>query len=396
MSNESYTSKGFTCPKNNEGFGKQKGRYSNPKGIGLRRAGKEGYRMPRDQIISIVLAVSQIGAFVTLIFYTIATAKMSKTSYLSLEEMKVAREQDTAPHIIVYFDVEPNSSFIFLVIKNVGHSIAEDIHIKTTPSLRNSSGDDIGKISVFTKGIKSLSPNTEIRTFFDSGPTLFKKQENLDIPLTYNVEIDFSRTDVVSSLQTSSTMKRLTLQTVIDLEAFRELTYLGRKGINELVKETTKAADRLSDIDKKLSAIKDTLNEGIWNKEIGLISFDDPDSWVKYLYNQTNYLKYLTNPITSPDVSDNKRSYFIGLFIETAPKVCSEIAKAVHCFPGDTHPDIQNKTVAICTDLQMLLSVELRTLGGVKSLREYVERKGLLPRIDEVLVSLRNLIKNTE
>lgn len=352
--------------------------------------------MTCDQVISIVLAVSQIGAFVTLILYTRATTKMSETSYLSLEEMKIAREQDTAPHIIVYFDVEPNSSFIFLVIKNVGHSIAEDIHIKTTPSLRNSSGEAIGKISIFTKGIKSLSPNTELRTFFDSGPTLFKKQENLDIPLTYNVEVDFSRTDVSSSLQTASTAKRLTLKTVIDLEAFKELTYLGRKGMNELVKETTKAADKLRNIDSKLSAIKDTLKEGIWNKEIGLISFDDSDSWVKYLYNQTNYLKHLTNPINSTDLPANERSYFISLFVETVPKVCSEITKAVYSFPGDAYPDIQNKTVAICTDLQMLLSGNTRTFGFYKALLEYIEQKQLLPRIDEVLASLRNLIQNTE
>ena len=352
--------------------------------------------MSCDQIISIVLAFSQIGAFLTLIFYTIATAKMSKTSRLSLEEMQIARKQYTAPHIIVYFDVEPNSSFIFLVIKNVGHSVAEDIHIKTTPSLRNSSGEAVGKISIFTKGIKSLSPNTELRTFFDSGPTLFKKQENLDIPLTYNVEVDFSRTDVSSSLQTASTAKRLTLKTVIDLEAFKELTYLGRKGMNELVKETTKAADKLRNIDSKLSAIKDTLKEGIWNKEIGLISFDDSDSWVKYLYNQTNYLKHLTNPIASTDVADNERSYFIGLFVEMVPKVCSEITKAVYSFLGDARPDIQNKMVAICTDLQMLLSGNTRTFGFYKTLSEYIEQKNLLPRIDDVLDSLRNLIKNAE
>jgi hypothetical protein len=100
--------------------------------------------------------------------------------------MKEARDQETAPYIFVYFDIIVEKQDIYLFVKNVGKSIANNVKLKFEPELITS----LGPINLpFIKdGIGSLPPRSEIKTFFDNGIEYFEKNK---LPLNYKVRISY-------------------------------------------------------------------------------------------------------------------------------------------------------------------------------------------------------------
>jgi hypothetical protein len=89
--------------------------------------------MAKDSI-DIILAIVQIATLIALIIYVIktwqmasATNKYAKTSENTLQEMKDSRDQEIAPYVIAYFDVPYGQKFIFLIIKNIGLSVAKNV-----------------------------------------------------------------------------------------------------------------------------------------------------------------------------------------------------------------------------------------------------------------------------
>ena|SRR2546422_4969579 len=63
---------------------------------------------------------------------SLGIAKQSADGVIfTLQEMKEARDQDTAPYVVAYFDVE--LPFIYFVVKNLGKSVAEEIKLHIIP-----------------------------------------------------------------------------------------------------------------------------------------------------------------------------------------------------------------------------------------------------------------------
>ena len=114
--------------------------------------------------------VIQGATLIVVIIYTIYTARMTSAARASVEaanntikEMKEAREQENAPYIVVYFDIPQNKPLIYLIIKNVGKSIATDVKFTFTPSLSSNVFKNINDTPLIKNGISSLPPNYELR-----------------------------------------------------------------------------------------------------------------------------------------------------------------------------------------------------------------------------------------
>ena len=119
---------------------------------------------------------------IALIFYAAKTSEMAsatresaRISELTLQEMRDARDQEIAPYVIAYFDVNVSENHIEFVVENNGKSMATDIQIEFDPPFQappTSSGaptnEELMKRLMPGGKIPSLPPNHEIRTFISS------------------------------------------------------------------------------------------------------------------------------------------------------------------------------------------------------------------------------------
>jgi len=65
-----------------------------------------------------------------------STRESAKASEKMIEEMKDARDQESAPYVVPYINI--NKHMIFFGIKNIGKSVAKNIKIKVEPDLKSS------------------------------------------------------------------------------------------------------------------------------------------------------------------------------------------------------------------------------------------------------------------
>ncbi|AKB46950.1 hypothetical protein MSKOL_1173 [Methanosarcina sp. Kolksee] len=205
------------------------------------------YSQTRDIIlfdVQIILFLVQILTLICLVVYVIKTWEMTsatrdtaKTSEDTLKEMKEAREQENAPYIIVYCEVPiPYDTMIYLIVKNIGKSIAEDVKIKFTPDLSSSveytNDFNINDATFIKEGIKSMHPEYVIKTVLGNSVEYFKK----GLPLKYEVEISYVNSTTKREIKTSQ---------IIDLYAIKQLNYTKKFDLNDLVIEVKNLAEEI-------------------------------------------------------------------------------------------------------------------------------------------------------
>lgn len=234
-----------------------------------------------DQVLqflaSNITTIIQTATLIVVIIYTAYTARMASAARASakaanntINEMKEAREQENAPYIVVYFDIPQNKPLIYLIIKNVGKSIATDVNLTFTPSLTSNVFKGINDVPLIKNGISSLPPNYELRTLFDGAINRFG---NTNFPLTYKVEVSYTG-GLVKERRTSS-------QT-LDLSMFYNLMYVNEKGINELVKAVEAVAENTGKINNNLGNVYQSLTSGVWikNPRLAISEINPrPETW---------------------------------------------------------------------------------------------------------------------
>jgi hypothetical protein len=189
------------------------------------------------ETIESILAVVQILSLVALVVYVImtwrmasATKKSAEAAEKTLQEMKEMRDQETAPHVVAYFEAARGTPFIYLVVKNLGKSVAKAVRLDFDPGLRSSNpGIQMDELPMIRQGIGSLAPGQELRTFFDSAISYF----GAELPLRINVRVSYS--GGVHSEERK-------FEQILDLEALRGLFYSAETGLAELVSEVAKIA----------------------------------------------------------------------------------------------------------------------------------------------------------
>lgn len=181
--------------------------------------------------------------------------------------MKDNRDQEIAPYVVAYFDFQGHE--IYFIVENVGKSLANNVKIEFQPGLENSRGNGISKISLIKDGVSSIPPKYKIKTFFDMSPSYFEKK----LPLKYKVKINYfgGLNDEIR-----------TTEHILDIGAYKDVSFLGKKGLNELVREFEDLLKYNTEMSNNLKEIRKGLNEGIWvkNPEFLITSLElDLNSW---------------------------------------------------------------------------------------------------------------------
>lgn len=183
---------------------------------------------PSKDLLDIILVIIQIFTLIALLIYVkktwdmaVATENSAKTSEKTLKEMKESRDDENAPYIVCYFELEDHT--IHFVVENVGKGLAQNIKMEFTPKLR-CSGYDINDISMIKDGIPYMPPNYKIKTFFDTSPRYLSSE----LPLHYDAKISY--------YGGITGKKRITKYT-LDLNYIKGIHFLSRNKMHDLVKE---------------------------------------------------------------------------------------------------------------------------------------------------------------
>lgn len=130
-----------------------------------------------DTLFFIQLLNSLISAFslIFLIIYVVktwqmasATRRAAEATRETVEEMREGRDLETAPNVVVYFDIPTGEQLIYLVVKNLGKSVATNVRLHFVPPLQTSDRQFLENTSFLTEGITSMPPNYELRTLVGS------------------------------------------------------------------------------------------------------------------------------------------------------------------------------------------------------------------------------------
>ena len=113
--------------------------------------------------------------FITNNFTTISNFVMAIATFLmvyyskkSIDEMKLTREESNSAEVIVYFKVDTHR--MYLIIENVGNTVAKNVNIKIEPELKDSTNNEIN-----LNEISFLPPNYKIKHFFDMTHSYYNK-----------------------------------------------------------------------------------------------------------------------------------------------------------------------------------------------------------------------------
>lgn len=215
---------------------------------------------------TIITTMVQVITLIVVIVYTVYTAKMTTAAKASaqaanntINEMKEARDQENAPYMVVYFDIPLGKHLIYLVIKNVGKSIATDIKLTFTPPLSSVVFKGINDVPLIKNAISTFPPDYEIRTLFDGAIQRFG---NTNLPLTYTVEVSYCG-GLINNKRTST-------QT-LDLSMYYGLLAVNEKDMNDLVKAAEDIAKHTDKINDALEEVSESLTNGLWIKNSLLV-----------------------------------------------------------------------------------------------------------------------------
>ena len=315
-----------------------------------------------------ILFFVQIASLIFLIIYVVktwemasATRKAAEATEKSVLEMRETRDQETAPFVIAYFDVQTEANLIYLVVKNIGRTVATQVKLTFTPELRSSNDNRLLKEVGFIKnGIESMPPNYEIRTLVDSSPAYFGKKE---LPLKYNVEITYYG-GVESNQRTNNQQ--------LDLSANKGVSYVRNKTMDNLVDEIEKLTREIREIRSSTSDIATALEHGIWISNGSLLVTKlEPDmkNWKKYLIAKLNEFENLWTIYYR-----NEREQGIGLskLQAHAQMIGEQILLISANKTGNASADILEKIALIAGKLQELGQTTFYIDGGA-SLKNFNE-----------------------
>ena len=182
--------------------------------------------------IGIANTAIQTLAFIGLVVYVVKTAAIARANQVSaeaslkaLKQLEETRLQETAPSVVVYFDIPYGETHIHLIVENVGRSPALNIRFEFTPPIASHLDTDGFKIAdqpALAKGIPTLPPGYQLKFLFDH--SIQRLGEENGLPLRYNVRVKYNRKDV--DVEYDDLI-------VLDLEIFERI-YSRKKDVGDL------------------------------------------------------------------------------------------------------------------------------------------------------------------
>lgn len=226
--------------------------------------------MDRDWVDYIVAAV-QVLSLIALIIYVIKTWEMASAtrdaaqiSAKVLEHNRTVQDQEVAPYMVVYLDIPYGDPWIYLVVKNVGKTIAENVRITFDPPITRKQHPPLAKLPLEDEQMGSFPPGYEARTFFDSTIEYFA-QEN--VPASFKVTTTY--TGGLNKTERSTTQ-------VIDLAMYKGTSYLHEPSLKDVVKAITDLSKHSKKQAELISKLVSNVSRGIWIQGAGITSVEQP------------------------------------------------------------------------------------------------------------------------
>lgn len=332
------------------------------------------------EIIDYILAIVPIATLIVLVLYAIRTGQIASASKRSaevsegiLKEMKESRDQEVAPYVVAYFDIPYGMPFIYLIVRNAGKSVAEDVKLEFQPPLKNSNGEVINDIPFIKEGIGSIPPECEIKTFFDTAISYFGKKE---LPLTYTVKVSY-----FGGLWPATRKK----EQIMDLSVFKT-AYIKVKGMHELVKEVEKLVTYNEEVKQKLEKVADNLANGVWlkNPEFLITGLPlEPELWKSGVLAKLIEFKMLWT-----SVYGRERKKLVNPFLANLQNKSAIIGSQVLIIASSAPSNVPSEL----TDHLVEIAVKLSELGRA---RFYMDRDKSVNAFDELGDRIISLINET-
>ena len=334
-----------------------------------------------EKPLEMLLALVQVLGLLALIVYVwktwemaAATRDAAQASANAVQEMRAARDQQSAPYVVVYFDIPFGDQWIELVVRNVGKTPATDVRLAFDPDLSNSNGTEIGQLSLLRDGIPSLPPEHEIRTFFDGGIHYFA--EGRDLPLSYRVRIRYGG-GISGEVREA--------EQIADLSAYRGILFTQKKGMNDLVGQVSQLVQSTRNIEH---AIRGLAEASDWATSLagahaqGASTVSDPKSWQLAAVAVLEELRLIwvahgeDDGLVLPSFGLHRHLCVLAL------RLFHVTASA----PGGVAPHVREQLAGIATDL-------LRLGSRGTPLRRFRETAtGILPQVATALVDVRRCL----
>ena len=205
------------------------------------------YRGARPELVGVFIAMlaaisSMVGVVVT---------------WMTVQEMKLAREAQERPYVILDFDLS-ESHIINLVVSNIGSGAAKDVRFSFKPDLVASDGRNISaSVLLFRQGASFFPPGKTISQFFDVSLDYFAA----DKPLTFDVMVSYR--DATGGKGYKDSLR-------LDLPMFKGRMYVARKGVHDLVKEIEKLRKTTDNLVNNTNSIAARLDSGVRLSPYGL------------------------------------------------------------------------------------------------------------------------------
>lgn len=278
---------------------------------------------------------------------------LSESVALSKEmivEMRAARLQEIAPHVIVFVDMPYGDDWVmYLVIKNTGRTIAKDIKIKFDPPLMTGMGENVREFDIYLlrEGISSLAPGQEIRTPLD----VFSSYDRDKLPTVYKVSVSYS-----DGLRP----EREETNHVIDLSMFDDLSVLQKKGEQDLINAMEELARSTSEVRRHTGDIAGLLLRGVWLKNPELYITNRKmtlHAWKEAVFIKLNESKWLWSSIYGGDF--RRRGGFIRELKSRMAIAGGQILLLASSAPADVPAGLIKSLIDVSKKLDELSSARL-------------------------------------
>jgi hypothetical protein len=314
-------------------------------------------------LMDFLLGIIQLLTLIGLIIYVVktwqiasatknaaeATTRSTELSQDVIAEMKAARTQGIAPQVVIYIDMPSGNWALYLVAKNIGKSVAKDVHFGFDPPMMSGFGNEPheSEISFVKEGIRSLAPGQELRVFLDVIQNYFgemAKRLKPRLPTAYNVRVTYrgeSQPDQIISEQ------------VIDLSMFEGISHLEEKESKD-IQALKSLADSVKRMQHNLQNLTETVTNGVplrIPEFLGPIPSSNPEAWALRILAKLNEFRMLWITVYAGRFQGRVR-----LCSENLQSRISIIASQILILASSAPPGIPEELIDSLTNITVELS----------------------------------------
>jgi hypothetical protein len=178
-----------------------------------------------------------------------------KLSEQSVEEMRAARDAQTAPYVVVYLDA--TDMIVRLVMENLGQTVARDINLHFSPVLDPGLGATQGHEwpRFMTDTTPVLAPRQRMSAILNSYPVLINNDK---LKPEYSVIVSYhgGMTEESQSVLRSDTF-------VLDVRSFYGMEIIGTTDTEKAIEQLSALVESIKSLQTPLADIKKRFDTGL-------------------------------------------------------------------------------------------------------------------------------------